>query len=165
MPFALESIRDAAVYAIADLKETTFETAETKAKNISFVRRYRMKDGYVATKPGVLNKYIDHAIGQPNETVKLVKLVREDADDIFIVNFGTHPDSVGGELFTEIGNRICADSPCKTTIMCALTNSEGAYIPTRKAYEEGGYEARSSSLRPGGDDIIVDGMKELVSSL
>ena len=72
---------------------------------------------------------------------------------------------IGGEPFTEIGNRICAESPFKETILCALTNSEGGYIPTRKAYDEGGYEAKSSPLRPGGDDIIVEGMRELLREL
>ena len=334
--FLIACVRDAVVYAIADLKETEVETAETQAKNISFVRRYRMKDGTVATNPGVGNKNIDHALGTPNETVKLIKLVREGADDIFIVNFGTHPDSVGGEYisadymgfvcsiienavpdtrcmfllapqgdvnhvnvnptegeraiskidfdgvprsikhaehmgriiagavlsicsitekvkadkisfasekvmlpshqendrleemrrihklheegranelpykemelttvvaeakriiklengpeafefflsavrigdmvfagiggepFTEIGNRICAASPFDTTVLCCLTNSAGGYIPTRKAYEEGGYEARGSSLAPGGDDIVVNGMEELLKNL
>ena len=336
IPFVCDCVRDAAVYAIQDLKEIKMEIAQGQAKNISFVRRYRMKDGSVATNPGVGNPPIDHALGEPNETVKLIKLMREDADDIFIVNFGTHPDSVGGEYisadyigyvcsilenavpgtkciflqgaqgdvnhvnvnptpaeaaistidfdsvprsikhaehmgriiagavlsicsitepvvadkiaygskrvdlpshqenhrmeearkihdlyvagranelpfkemalttavaeaeriidlengpesypfflsavqvgelvfagiggepFTELGNRICADSPFKHTVMCALTNSAGGYIATRKAYEEGGYEARSSKLAPGGDDIIVAGMKELLDSL
>ena len=334
--FLIACVRDAAVYAVADLKESKIETAEAQAKNISFIRRYRMKDGSVATNPGVLNPEIDHALGTPNETVKLLKIVREQADDIFIVNFGTHPDSVGGEYisadysgyvcsilenavpntkcmfllapqgdvnhvnvnptkgeqaiseidfdgvprsikhaehmgriiagavlsvcsiteelktdtisfaskmvelpsnqendrleeakkihelyeagrgnelpykemelttvvaeaeriirlenrpepfpfflsaikigefvfagiggepFTEIGNRICEQSPFKTTVLCCITNSAGGYIPTRKAYTEGGYEARSSSLKPGGDDIIVNGMTELLSSL
>ena len=335
-PFLTGCVRDAAIYAIHDLHEAKAETAEGQAKNISFVRRYRMKDGSVATNPGVLNENIDYPLGEPNETVKLVKLLREDADDIFIVNFGTHPDSVGGEFisadyighvcsileravpntkcifllgaqgdvnhvnvnptpgesaisiidfdsvprsrahsehmgriiagavlsicsitepvktdkiayasarvdlpshqendrleearkihelyvagrahelpykemelttvvaeaerivglengpeffpyflsavkvgdlvfagiggepFTELGNRICADSPYKNTILCALTNSAGGYVPTRKAYEEGGYEARGSKLKPGGDDIVAEGMKELLNKL
>ena len=74
--------------------------ARTEAKNISFVRRYRMRDGSVATNPGVNNPNIDHVLGTPNETVKLLKLFREGADDIFIVSFGTHPDSVGGEYIS-----------------------------------------------------------------
>lgn len=98
--FLISCVRDAAVYAIDDLKETSIETAQAEAKKVSFIRRYRMKDGYVATNPGVNNKNIDHALGTPNETVKLVKLVREGADDIFMVNFGTHPDSVGGEYIS-----------------------------------------------------------------
>ncbi len=334
--FLITSIRDAAVYAISDLKETEIETASAEAKGISFIRRYRMRDGSVATNPGVGNPDIDHALGAPNETVKLVKLVRVGGDDIFIVNFGTHPDSVGGEFisadfpgyvcstlesalpgtkciflqgfqgdvnhvnptptegeraisvidfdsvprsleharhmgriiagavlsvcsitekintdkisygfsrvdlpshqendrldearriwslhesgrddelpykemelttvvaeakrivnlengpesfpfwlsavkigelvfagiggepFTEIGNRIVAASPFKETVLCALTNTDGGYIPTTQAYSEGGYEARSSSLAPGGDDIIVEGMTKLLDGL
>ncbi len=334
--FLITSVRDAAVYAIADLKETEIETACSEAKGISFIRRYRMRDGSVATNPGVGNPDIDHALGTPNETVKLVKLVRSGADDILIVNFGTHPDSVGGEYisadfpgyvcstleaalpgtkcmflqgfqgdvnhvnpaptsgesaisvidfdsvprslelarhmgriiagavlsvysitekinadkisyafsrvdlpshqqndrleeakkiwtlhesgrdselpykemelttvvaeakrivnlqngpesfpfwlsavkigelvfagiggepFTEIGNRIIDASPFKETVLCALTNTAGGYIPTTQAYSEGGYEARSSSLAPGGDDIIVEGMTKLLRGL
>lgn len=334
--FLITSVRDAAVYAIADLKETEIETACGEAKGISFIRRYRMRDGSVATNPGIGNPAIDHALGTPNETVKLVKLVRDGGDDIFIVNFGTHPDSVGGdyisadfpgyvcstleaalpgtkcmflqgfqgdvnhvnptptageraisvidfdsvprslehakhmgriiagavlaicsstekinadkisyafskvelpshqendkleeakriwtlheegrddelpykemelttvvaeakrivnlqngpesfpfwlsavkigelvfagiggEPFTEIGNRIIEASPYKETVLCCLTNTAGGYIPTTQAYNEGGYEARSSSLAPGGDDIIVEGMTKLLGEL
>ncbi len=334
--FLISSVRDAALYAIADLKESTIEIAYSKAENISFVRRFRMKDGSVATNPGVNNPGIDHALGTPNEKVTLIKILREGADDIYIVNFGTHPDSVGGEYisadymgfvcdiiekavpntkcmfllapqgdvnhvnvhptvgesaisridfdgvprsikhaehmgriiagavlsicsitekvnadeisfaskevslpsyqendriaeaekiheyyesgrsaelpykemelttvvaeaerilrlqngpkafpfflsalkigdlvfagiggepFTEIGVRICDASPFKNTVMCCLTNSEGGYIPTTKAYSEGGYEAKSSELKPGGDDIIVNGMTELLKAL
>lgn len=334
--FLITSVRDAAIYALADVRETKIESARGQAKNISFIRRYRMKDGTVATNPGVNNPEIDHALGVPNETVKLVKLVREGADDIFIVNFGTHPDSVGGEYlsadyigfvcdiieraipetkciflqgfqgdvnhvnvhptngesaisvidfdsvprshahaehmgriiagavlsicsvteeikadkisyamsrvdlpshqendkleearriwslheqgrddelpfkemalttavaealriiehengpesypfflsaikignlcfagvggepFTEIGNRIGDASPFDETVLCCLTNTVGGYIPTRQAYDEGGYEAKSSSLAPGGDDIIVNGMMKLFEEL
>lgn len=334
--FLVNSVRDAAVYAFDDLAESVLSTAKSEAKNISFVRRYRMKDGSVATNPGVNNPEIDHALGTPNETVKLVKIERKDADDIFIVNFGTHSDSVGGEYisadyigyvcnileaavpntkcvflqgaqgdvnhvnvsptkgesaiskidfdgvprsikhaehmgriiagavlsicsiteevkadsisfaskgvdlpshqendrldeakkihdlyeagrtdelpfkemalttvvaearriiklqngpesfpfylsavkvgdlvfagiggepFTEIGNRICEASPFKETVLCCLTNTTGGYIPTKQAYSEGGYEAKSSSLKPGGDDIMVEAMTALLNSL
>ena len=334
--FLVTSVRDSAIYAVNDLCETKIEMGEGQAKNISFIRRYRMKDGSVATNPGVNNPNIDHALGTPNETVKLIKLVREGADDIFMVNFGTHPDSIGGEYisadymgfvcdilekavpgtkcifllgaqgdvnhvnphptkgesaisvidfdsvprslkhsehmgriiagavlsicsiteevkadkisyasklvtlpshqendrldearkiheyyesgrsaelpykemelttavaeaerilrlengpdsypfllsaikvgeivfagiggepFTEIGNRICGGSPFKKTILCCLTNNAGGYVPTTQAYSEGGYEAKSSALKPGGDDIVVNGMIELLNEI
>ncbi len=334
--FLVSCMRDCAVYALNDLHESEMGYAQSEAKNISFVRRYRMKDGSVLTNPGVKNENIDHALGTPNETVKLVKITRKDADDIFIVNFGTHADSVGGEYisndyigkvcetleravpntkcifllgaqgdvnhvnvnptdgesaiskidfdsvprsikhaehmgriiagavlsvcsitdkiegeeisygskevklpshqendrleearriselyhsgrtdelpykemelttvvaeaeriillengpteysfflsalkiggctfagiggeaFTEIGNRINEASTSPATIVTCLTNSAGGYIPTRIAYEEGGYEARSSSLKPGGDDIVVNGMIELLKDI
>ncbi|MBQ9940420.1 MAG: neutral/alkaline non-lysosomal ceramidase N-terminal domain-containing protein [Clostridia bacterium] len=332
----IESARDAVLYAIDDLKESRIEVAQGKAENISFCRRYRMKDGSVATNPGVNNPEIDHALGTPNETVKLVKIIREGAKDIFMVSFGTHSDSVGGEyisadyigfvcdilenavpdtncifiqgiqgdvnhvnvnptkgesaisvidfdsvprsikhaehmgriiagavlsvcsiteevkadklsygvlrvdlpsyqqnhrleearkihelytagranelpykemelttvvaeaeriiklengpdfysfflsavgigdlvfvgiggeVFTDIGNRILEKSPFKNTVACALTNGDNGYVPTAKAYDEGGYEARSSHLKPGGDDIIVEGTVKLLNSI
>ena len=334
--FLINSVRDAAVYALNDLKESKFGMAEGQAKNISFVRRYRMKDGSVATNPGVNNPNIDHALAEPNETVKLIKITREGGEDIFVINFGTHPDSVGGEYisadymgfvcdilekavpntkcifllgaqgdvnhvnvhptkgesaistidfdsvprsikhaehmgriiagavlsicsitdeitcdkisyafsrvdlpthqendkipemrkiydlytsgraselpykemelttkvaeasriiklengplslpfylsaikigdlvfagiggepFTEIGIRICEGSPFKATVLCCLTNTSGGYIPTTKSYSEGGYEACSSALKPGGDDIVVNGMLDLLKTL
>ncbi len=332
----ISGVQNAVKEAFSELSETTAEMALTEAKGISFIRRFRMKDGSVATNPGVGNKNIDHPLGEPNETVRFVKLVRKDSYDIVVVNFGTHSDTVGGEYisadyigrlcamiekdipntrciflmgpqgdvnhinvnpsedkksmsnidfdgvprglahasymgrtiadavlsvyqkttpidideisfaskkvalpshkenerlsemekiyelyragranelpfkemelttvvaeatriiklkdapdsfdyflsaikigslvlagicgepFTEIGNRIYENSPFDATILCALTNSAGEYIPSSRAYEEGGYEAKTSALAPGGDNIIVDSMTELLNSL
>lgn len=96
-------IADAVVLAIADLKETKVEIARGEAKGISFIRRFRMKDGSVMTNPGS-SANVEGPIGTPDETVQLVKLVREGAADIVIVNFQVHPDTVGGCKF-------CADYP------------------------------------------------------
>ena len=329
-------MRDAAKLALEDVCESKFSVAQGEVKNISFVRRYRMKDGSVQTNPGVGNPNIDHALGEPNETVKLLKIERKDAEDIFIVNFGVHPDTIGGEYisadypgfvcstiedaiedtkcmfllapqgdvnhintnpkkgesnglqitfdgcprgyehtkhmgrviagavlqicgkaeefeldsidfsvktvvcpsnqendkleearkiveihengrdaelpykamelttvvaeatrivelengpdsysftlsaikigdiafagipgepFTEIANRIYADSPFDTTILCCLTNGGESYFPTSRAYEEGGYEARTSRLKKGADNIIVKGTTDLLNEL
>ena len=334
--FLFSSIRDAAVYALQDLCESKIEIGETQAKNISFIRRYRMKDGSVRTNPGPHNDNIDHPLGTPNETLKLVKILRDGKNDIAMVNFGTHADSVGGEYinadyigyacstvenalpgtdcvfllgpqgdvnhvnvnttkgemsilkdldtdvphgdaharhmgrviagavlsiysiteevkadritysskivslpsnqenehldearkiceiydagrknelpykemelvtvvagarrivrlengpesfpfllsaikigelvfagiggepFVEIGVRITEQSPYKNTIVCCLTNNDGGYIPTSVSYDEGGYEAQTTNLKRGGDDLIVDGMNELIKSL
>ena len=100
MEFLKNTMRDAAAYAFADLKPARFFTAETKAEGISFVRRYRMKDGSVRTNPPAQDPNIDHALAKPNETVKLLKIVREGGDDIFAINFGTHSDTVGGEYIS-----------------------------------------------------------------
>ena len=329
-------MRDAAKLAIEDICESKFYVAQGEAKNISFIRRFRMEDGSVQTNPGVGNPNIDHALGKPNETVKLLKIERKDADDIFIVNFGVHPDTIGGEYisadypgfvcstiedavedtkcmfllapqgdvnhinpnpkkgdsnglhdtfdgcprgyehakhmgrviagavlqicgkateieaddikysvktvvcpsnqendkldearkiveihesgrddelpykamelttvvaeatrivelengpdsysftlsaikigdmvfagipgepFTEIANRIYTESPFDTTILCCLTNGGDSYFPTSSAYEEGGYEARTSRLKKGADDIIVNGTTQLLNEI
>ncbi len=334
--FLFKSIRDAAIYALDDLCESRIETAETVAKNISFIRRFRMKDGSVSTNPGPHNDNILEPLGTPNEKLKLIKIVRDGKDDIVMINFGTHSDSVGGdyinadypgyacdtlekaipgtkaifilgpqgdvnhvnvnttkgemaildyldtvcphgdkqaqhmgkvlagaalsiysiteevktdkisyssnfvnlpanqdnsrldearkicalydagrekelpytemelvtvlaearrivqlekgpesfpyllsalkigdlvfagiggEPFVEIGIRIEDESPYKDTIVCALTNNSGGYVPTSSAYDEGGYEARGTVFKKGSDNVIVDGMTELLKSL
>ena len=98
--FMMTQFRDAAHYALEDLKETTFSVSAGEAKNLAFIRRYRMKDGSVRTNPGVGHPDIKEALGTPTDTVKLIKLEREAADDIYIVNFGNHPDVVGGEYIS-----------------------------------------------------------------
>lgn len=100
MDFLRVTFRDAAAYALEDLKPAEAYAAETKAEGISFVRRYRMKDGTVRTNPGPLNPNTDYALGTPNESLKLLKIVREGGDDLFIFNFGTHTDTVGGEYIS-----------------------------------------------------------------
>lgn len=98
--FMVTQLRDAAKYAMEDLKETTVSIAKSEAKNVSYIRRFRMKDGSVRTNPGVGRDDILEPLGTPNETVSLVRLDREGGDDIFIVSFGVHPDCVGGELIS-----------------------------------------------------------------
>lgn len=334
--FLRVTFRDAAAYALQDLKPAEFYVAEGKAEGISFIRRFRMKDGTVRTNPGALNPNIDHALGTPNESLKLLKIVRDGGDDLFIFNFGTHSDTVGGEYisadfsayacaaiegaisgtqamfllapqgdvnhfdvtkpncgkvisekqdqdvkeraaharymgrvlagtilqicdrakkvdagkitwaktdveipshrendrleealrindlymsgreneigatgmhlteliadarriiklkdgpdayhfslyalrlgdfvlaglpgepFTEIHNRILKDTPFENTMVCCQINASTGYFPTSQAYEEGGYEARTSVYAPGADNILVNGMLELLKSL
>ncbi len=66
-----------------------------------------------------------------------------------------------GEPFTEIGRRIEACSPFKATLVCCLTNGGDTYFPTSSAYDEGGYEARTSFLKKGADDVLVCGFQGL----
>jgi len=101
--YLFNRISDAIGLAIADMKEAHVEIARGEAKGISFVRRFRMKDGSTKTNPGN-DPDVVGPIGTPDETVQLVKIVREDAADIVIVNFQVHPDTVRGCKF-------CADYP------------------------------------------------------
>ena len=66
-----------------------------------------------------------------------------------------------GECFAEIGRRIEARYGDRRIMVSCLTNGGDSYFPTSEAYEEGGYEARTSRLRRGGDDIIVNGMSKI----
>jgi len=47
---------------------------------------------------------------------------------------------VPGELFSEIGRQLKADSPAALTCVCAYANGTLGYLPSRRAVEEGGYE-------------------------
>jgi len=334
--FLQTSLRDTAAYALKDLKPARFFAAEAQAKGISFIRRYKMKDGIIKTNPVAEDPNIDYPLGEPNETVKLLKIVRDGGDDLFIVSYGTHTDTTGGEYvsadyptylsrtiegalpgtncmfllgpqgdvnhfdpskpnrgrvrpvnptgdyrdacshaqymgrviagsvlsvcdkaqeisadairfgscsveipsqqendaleesirindlyesgrqneiappgthltpiiakarrvirlkdgpssfeyklfavrigdyvfaglpgepFTEIRNRIEAESPFANTMVCCLVNSSPGYFPTSQAYREGGYEVLSSVFGMGCDDALVNGMKDLLDSL
>ena len=70
-----------------------------------------------------------------------------------------------GECFTEIGRRIESAYNGKHIMVCCLTNGGDSYFPTSSAYDEGGYEARTSRLKKGGDDVIVKGVEELILKL
>jgi hypothetical protein len=72
---------------------------------------------------------------------------------------------VGGEPFTEIGVRVANQSPFKKTIVCCLTNNSGGYVPTSKAYDEGGYEARSSGFKAGTAELIIEKGLEILKDL
>lgn len=87
---------DAAKLALNDLKPAKFGFAVSEAKNVAFVRRFRMKDGSVQTNPGVGNPDIVAPIGDVDERVNVLRFDRAGADSIVLANFGNHPDVVGG---------------------------------------------------------------------
>ena len=82
--------------AIQDLAPAELLGAQGEARGIAFVRRFRMKDGSIRTNPGRLNPDIKAPIGTPDETLRLVRIVREGKEEIDIVNFQVHPDVIGG---------------------------------------------------------------------
>ena len=89
-------LADLAVMAADDLKPARLGCGEGVAPRVAFVRRFRMKDGGIRTNPGVDNPDILGPIGTPDEGVNVLRFARADAPDIVLVNFGNHPDVVGG---------------------------------------------------------------------
>ena len=89
-------LADAAKAAIADLTEAEVYAARSKVEDISFIRRFRMKNGKIQTNPGVQNPEIDGPIGTPDEQLQLVRILRGDKDEIVLINFQVHPDVIGG---------------------------------------------------------------------
>jgi hypothetical protein len=70
-----------------------------------------------------------------------------------------------GECFAEIGRRIAAARGGEKVIVCCLTNGGDTYFPTSVAYDEGGYESRTSRLKKGADDILVSDALKLMKEL
>ncbi len=95
---------DVAQFAIEDLKPAKMGFGVGEAKNIAFIRRYKMKDGTTKTNPGVNNPDIIEPVGKLDESVSVVRFDREGGETVVIVNFADHPDVVGG-------NKISADWP------------------------------------------------------
>ena len=88
---------DVVKLALDDLAEATVTVGEAETdRPVSFIRRFRMKDGSVRTNPGFGNPDIDHPLGTADNTVRLVRFHREEKADIAMVGFQTHPDTIGG---------------------------------------------------------------------
>ena len=102
--FLLSRMKDAATLAIADLKPATLSYTRTLVPDVSFVRRFRMKDGSCRTNPGFQNPEIDHALNTPDEEARLLIIRREGGHEIGIAHFQVHPDTISGE-------KISADFP------------------------------------------------------
>ena len=91
-----EKLADAAKLALDDLKPARMGWGTGAAPDVAFVRRFRMKDGGIRTNPGVGNPDILEPIGDVDDRVNVLRFSREGAPDIALVNFGNHPDTVGG---------------------------------------------------------------------
>lgn len=114
---------DAAVMSIEDLKPARMGYAVAQAPKIAFVRRFRMKDGSVQTNPGVNNPDILHPIGDVDERVNVLRFDREGADSLVLMNFGNHPDTVGG-------SKLSADWPgfARTAVERALPGTKAIFF-------------------------------------
>ena len=84
----------AAGLAKNDLVPAQMFIGSKEAKGISFCRRYLMKDGSARTNPGVGNPDILRPMNDPDPQVQVLKIVREGAKEMALVNFGCHADSI-----------------------------------------------------------------------
>ena len=87
---------EVAVLALQDLKPARLGYAVSSAPRIAFIRRYVMTDGTVHTNPGVNNPEVVRPAGETDERVNVLRIDQEGGYSIVLVNFGDHPDTVGG---------------------------------------------------------------------
>lgn len=88
-------ITDAVRLAIDDLKPARVGFGRGIAPKVAFIRRFLMKDGTVETNPGVDNPNILRPLSDVDDRVEVLRIDRDD-DSIVVINFGLHPDTVGG---------------------------------------------------------------------
>ena len=121
--------------AIAELKKARelgnkdeIKKMVSNAKRANFTRRNSLR-----SKNGKVNIWI--------QTIKI--------GDIVLQGLPLEP-------FIEYGDRIKSLNPNKKIILSGYTNCIHGYLPTAKAYEEGGYETRNTPLSPESEEIIID---------
>ncbi len=74
---------------------------------------------------------------------------------VFRIGEDTAIVGLPGEVFVELGLAIKEASPFETTLVIELTNRHIAYVPTEKAFAQGGYETINSRLAPGSGEMMV----------
>jgi len=73
--------------------------------------------------------------------------------------------SLPGEVFVELGIYIKERSPYPSTMVLELTNGSVDYIPDRKAFAEGNYEAVSARCAPGSGEFLVERVLEILNEM
>ena len=72
---------------------------------------------------------------------------------------------LGCEAFNAIGTAIKRGSPLPHTFVFTHCNGAAGYLPTRDAYNEGGYEVESSPFAAGADEEVVKEVLTLLHTL
>ena len=95
---------DVAQMAVNDMADAAYSTAVQHAlEDISFVRRYFLKDGRLKTNPSPKSyppELLKGPAARSDNDVRLVLFKREGKKDIALVNFATHPDVIGGTKYS-----------------------------------------------------------------
>ena len=138
-----ERIAEAVALAKADQKETKvgYSVCPVPAK-VAYIRRYKMKDGTTFTCPPINDQNIDHAIGELDERVNIVRFTRDGADDIVLLNYGVHADTTNGD-------KISADWPgwMRKTVEMALDGTRCMFFPGAEG------DVGSTNVFPSGGDM------------
>lgn len=94
--------------------------------------------------------------GQPTVRIPVRSLVINDSTVIWGAPL---------ELFSEIAMNIRRDSPFENTLYFGLTHGSLLYMPTRVAFEEGGYEVGVSPFTPQAEEDFTGGVSKYLREL
>lgn len=95
-----QQFTDCAQFAFEDLKPCTIKVATGDAPGVGFMRRYRMQDGTTRSILPVGTPGIASFEGEQDNSLQLVRFIREGGKEIVMVAFGTHADVVGGTKYS-----------------------------------------------------------------
>lgn len=141
--FLCRRLCDVAILAFQDLKPAKMGYIVGNApERVSYIRRYKMKDGSTMTCPPIDDANIDFPIGELDKRVNVLRFDREGGDSVVFVNYGLHADTIGGELLS-------ADWPgwMRDTIEKALDGTKCMFF----AGAEG--DVGSTNVHPSGGDM------------
>ena len=72
---------------------------------------------------------------------------------------------IPGEPFTGVGRGLKETEGPELVIPVCLVNGEYGYFPMKEAYDEGGYEAKSSNFRAGVAEFLIEEGQQLINEL
>ena len=122
--FLVQRITDLTSLAVSDMRVGKVGYATGYAPDrISYIRRYKMKDGTTQTCPPIEDPNIDYAIGELDRRVHVLRFDREAAPSVVILNYGIHTDTIGGEYLSA---DFCGWM--KKTVKLALDGAECMFI-------------------------------------
>ena len=99
--FMGERVVDAVKLAIDNIKPAKMGYIYGWApERVAYIRRYLMKDGTTFTCPPIDDPNIDHALGELDQRVNVLRFDQEDGQSIVLVNYGLHADTINGELIS-----------------------------------------------------------------
>ena len=99
--FLGQRLADAAVLALKDLRPARMGFITGWApERVAYIRRYRMKDGSVMTCPPVDDPNIDHPLGELDQRVHVLRLDREGAEGVVLMNYGLHADTINSDMIS-----------------------------------------------------------------
>jgi len=84
---------------------------------------------------------------------------------VFQLNTQTAIVTLPGEVFVELGLDLKKRSPFANTMVIELANADIRYVPTRRAFAEGEYEAVNSRLAPGSGEKMVEEALQLLHDM
>lgn len=92
----LKSVVESVDMALEDRQPASMQTGRTETENLTFVRRYWQEDGNFTTDNYQVSEspVVAHE-SEADEEIQMLRFVRENAEDIMIVNWQTHTHKSG----------------------------------------------------------------------